>query len=126
LMYVFLTILQIVIGLGNTPDEMQQMYLFSCLFYGPCVVCVRVRFVWAKVLCWRACRLCAGENSLVEKGSCLHVFVSRHVHVPSLRPFDVLCYDPNLQCPWLAFVSKSYPNNRVCRLGSDSWPVQLA
>jgi hypothetical protein len=34
LMYVFMTVTQIVLGLGNTPDEMKQMYLFSALFYG--------------------------------------------------------------------------------------------
>ena len=34
LVYVFLTLAQFVMGLGNTPDEMKQMYLFSCLFYG--------------------------------------------------------------------------------------------
>merc|ERR1712232_19437 len=26
--------LQVVLGLGNSPDEMKQTYLFSCLFYG--------------------------------------------------------------------------------------------
>ena len=34
LMYIFLTMSQFIMGLGNTPDEMKQMYLFSCLFYG--------------------------------------------------------------------------------------------
>jgi chitin synthase len=34
LVYLFLTMSQFILGLGNTPDEMKQMYLFSCLFYG--------------------------------------------------------------------------------------------
>jgi len=34
LFYVFMTMAQIVLGLGNTPDEMKQMYMFSSLFYG--------------------------------------------------------------------------------------------
>ena len=34
LVYIFLTMSQFIMGLGNTPDEMKQMYLFSCLFYG--------------------------------------------------------------------------------------------
>jgi chitin synthase len=34
LFYVFMTMAQIVLGLGNTPDEMKQMYMFSAMFYG--------------------------------------------------------------------------------------------
>ena len=34
IIYIFLTMAQFVMGLGNAPGEMRQMYLFSCLFYG--------------------------------------------------------------------------------------------